>query len=255
MASDLRGLAQFGPFFAVGRLDSSDGWRRLGTLLDGDVLDERVARVRAALSASARGEVELRVAASTMSLSLFARLVSPVLAAASLGLRLPRPRLESSWWQPADRGPWPLALSGPDADAAPAEAVREVLTPIADCVSARYGLSMRILRGNAASAVYGAVAVIRSVRVDLFPVAWGIADALLSGPLAGTGELCPQPGNGSAQRFVRSSCCLYYRVPGGGYCADCVLTRRMGRAPERFDARKRAPQPRDDGTGTAPAAS
>ncbi|MEC4021033.1 (2Fe-2S)-binding protein, partial [Streptomyces sp. H27-D2] len=23
--------------------------------------------------------------------------------------------------------------------------------------------------------------------------------------------------------FVRRSCCLYYRVPGGGMCGDCVL--------------------------------
>ncbi|MEU7551440.1 (2Fe-2S)-binding protein [Streptomyces sp. NPDC044571] len=25
--------------------------------------------------------------------------------------------------------------------------------------------------------------------------------------------------------FVRRSCCLYYKVPGGGFCGDCVLRR------------------------------
>ena len=29
---------------------------------------------------------------------------------------------------------------------------------------------------------------------------------------------------GRRARFKRTSCCLYYRVPGGGYCGDCVLT-------------------------------
>jgi iron complex transport system ATP-binding protein len=24
--------------------------------------------------------------------------------------------------------------------------------------------------------------------------------------------------------YRRTSCCLYYRVPGGGLCGDCVLT-------------------------------
>ena len=230
-SSDLRGLLQFGAFFAVGSLDSSEGWRQLGTLLDGETLDERVARVRAALTASAGGEVELRVAVSTMSLGLFARLVSPVLGAAALKLRLPRPSLDSTWWQPADRGPLPLALSGPDTEAVPAGVITDVLQPIAEYIGGRYGLSMLVLRGNAASAVFGAVAVIRSVRVDLFAAVRGLAAELLSGPLAGTGELCLGPGsdNEPAERFIRSSCCLYYRVPGGGYCGDCVLARRGGR--------------------------
>ena len=26
-------------------------------------------------------------------------------------------------------------------------------------------------------------------------------------------------------RFVRNTCCLYYRIPGAGLCGDCVLDR------------------------------
>jgi FhuF 2Fe-2S C-terminal domain len=43
-------------------------------------------------------------------------------------------------------------------------------------------------------------------------------------PLRGTGELV-QPDISRPRRFlIRRSCCLYYRVPGGGTCGDCVLT-------------------------------
>jgi FhuF 2Fe-2S C-terminal domain len=43
-------------------------------------------------------------------------------------------------------------------------------------------------------------------------------------PLRGTGELV-QPDPSRPWRFlVRRSCCLFYRVPGGGTCGDCVLT-------------------------------
>jgi ferric iron reductase protein FhuF len=28
-------------------------------------------------------------------------------------------------------------------------------------------------------------------------------------------------------RFVRASCCLFYRIPGGGLCGDCVLAHRQ----------------------------
>ncbi|WP_350325223.1 (2Fe-2S)-binding protein [Streptomyces katrae] len=44
------------------------------------------------------------------------------------------------------------------------------------------------------------------------------------GALAGTGSFVHEPGLGVA--FVRRSCCLYYRVPGGGLCGDCVLRTR-----------------------------
>ncbi|MFD7559857.1 (2Fe-2S)-binding protein, partial [Streptomyces sp. NPDC059835] len=44
------------------------------------------------------------------------------------------------------------------------------------------------------------------------------------GALAGTGTFIHEEGLGVA--FVRRSCCLYYKVPGGGLCGDCVLRTR-----------------------------
>ncbi|WP_199808608.1 (2Fe-2S)-binding protein, partial [Streptomyces sp. NRRL S-146] len=46
-----------------------------------------------------------------------------------------------------------------------------------------------------------------------------LAAELLAHPLlTGAGTL-----DGTA--FRRRSCCLYYRVPGGGVCGDCCFTR------------------------------
>jgi hypothetical protein len=42
-------------------------------------------------------------------------------------------------------------------------------------------------------------------------------------------ELPPLRGAGRFARpglFIRRSCCLYYRIPGGGLCGDCVLAHR-----------------------------
>jgi len=40
------------------------------------------------------------------------------------------------------------------------------------------------------------------------------------GPLRGSGHLTIHNGR---LRFTRRSCCLYYRLDGGGTCGDCPL--------------------------------
>ena len=212
----LPALAAIGPFFAVSQADDCGPWRPLRDLLDAGVLDERVSGVREQLTRLAAAEVEPRVAASTLSLGLFARVVSPALGAAALGMPLPPSTLDDAWWQPADRSPWPLALTGPAAQADPATVVTEVVGPLVDAVAVHCSLSRRVLWGNAASAVFGAAGMIGAARPDLRSTAHALAVDLLASPLAGTGSV--------RERFVRSSCCLYYRIPGGGYCADCLLT-------------------------------
>ena len=212
-------LPALGPFFAVRRATGPGPWRPLRDLLDAPTLDERVTAIRTALTRLAGVDVEPRVAASTLSLGLFARLISPVLGAGALEVDLPRPSLEETWWQPVDRGPWPLALTGSSVAPDPAAVLTDVVWPLADALADQPALSMRILRGNAASAVFGAVAIIGSTRPELLAAAQSIARTLLSGPLAGTGDL-------RGQLFVRATCCLYYRIPGGAYCGDCVLAHR-----------------------------
>jgi ferric iron reductase protein FhuF len=56
-----------------------------------------------------------------------------------------------------------------------------------------------------------------------------VAEAVLgTGPFARAGELLPPRDPDMVWTFRRRSCCLYYRVPGGGLCDDCVLTRQPG---------------------------
>jgi hypothetical protein len=51
-----------------------------------------------------------------------------------------------------------------------------------------------------------------------------VGEMLRMAPLAGMGTLV-QPVPERPRRFlVRNNCCLYYRIPGGGTCGDCVLT-------------------------------
>jgi ferric iron reductase protein FhuF len=45
------------------------------------------------------------------------------------------------------------------------------------------------------------------------------------GPLRGTGRLWV---DGGELRFLRRSCCLFYRLEGGGMCGDCPLPARTG---------------------------
>lgn len=210
-------LAALGPFFAL-QERTGDGWHTLRELVVGPALDERVRYVEARLAGT---DIEPRVAASTMSLGLFARLVSPVIGAYVLGTPLPRPTLDGTYWRPVDGSPWPLALTGPSGTPDPAALLPDVLDPLAAAIAARYALSPQVLRGNVASAVFGAVGTVGTARPDLADAARSTGAALLAGPLAGTGGP-----TGPGGRFVRTSCCLYYRIPGGGYCGDCVLAHR-----------------------------
>jgi ferric iron reductase protein FhuF len=89
--------------------------------------------------------------------------------------------------------------------------IRTVVAPLVDAVR---GVSARVLWGNVASAFGGAMVMLGTER------ATAIMESLLSkGILAGTGRL-------TSHGFVRNSCCLFYRIPDGGTCADCILNER-----------------------------
>jgi hypothetical protein len=80
-----------------------------------------------------------------------------------------------------------------------------------------------LARGNSASAMAGALGVLVRTRPALARPAMELAAALLRTPgLRGTGELS------AGLAFRRTSCCLYYRVPGGSLCGDCCLDRVPG---------------------------
>jgi hypothetical protein len=212
--------AGLGPFFVLSVGTAGRSWPPaaawytggLGDLIDG--------------TGVSLGVTEARVAAATVHLGYAARLWSPVLYCAlayglvpdltelrvgtSPGLRLNVP--EPRGWRAS--GPGPLA------GLAYRTVVDGHLEPL------RRGLPVKIaaglLHGNAAAAMTGALRVLTAARPGLTGQARALAQALLAtGLLRGTGELT-SPG----VDFLRRSCCLFYRVPGGGTCGDCPLPAR-----------------------------
>ncbi|MFB7181548.1 (2Fe-2S)-binding protein [Streptomyces sp. NPDC056257] len=218
----LRRLAAVGPFFTVpyGAEPPGPGFRPL-TALYGERLGPYVAEVGRRI-----GSGPGRVAASTAQLGIASRLWSLGLGCAALAGRVPDLAADRVWWRLPDAGSLELWLPEP-ADL-PAETLGESVLGNLAVLDAglreRFGVSQQVLRGNTASGLVGALRVL----IDRVPggAAVALAGALLAegGALAGTGTFIHEEGLGVA--FVRRSCCLYYRVPGGGLCGDCVLRTR-----------------------------
>jgi FhuF 2Fe-2S C-terminal domain len=237
-------VAPIGPFFSVatGTAPSGGGWVPLRALHgDAAPLRTRVAAVRAALG------TDDRVAASTAFQGVAAQVVAPLFGAAALvgalpaaGAADPGPgRLaDVLHWRPGGGGPWlwwagtagrVVACADPGA-AALGGAVTGLLGPIVAAVRAQVSISERVLWGDVASAVASARRLVVAARPEAAQRATAVAERLLGGPLlARTAALrAPEPPD-LAWTFRRRSCCLYYRVPGGAVCGDCVLLDRRPR--------------------------
>ncbi|MFQ6147013.1 (2Fe-2S)-binding protein [Streptomyces seoulensis] len=185
-------------------------------------LDARVRRVAAGV-----GAAEPRVAASVAHQALAARLWSVALGCAVRYGRVPDldPRLLR--WDPAGGAPEDLWLTEVREPAGPVPLADAVLhghlEPLAAALRARHRLAAGLLRDNAASALAGAARQLarwarENGEPDAADRARALAARLLAHPLlagAGAGVL----------DFRRRSCCLYYRVPGGGVCGDCCFAR------------------------------
>lgn len=203
-------LDRLGEFFAVERAVTGDGWQPLAVL--GGYLETRVVATHLALQSRSAAEVEPRVAASIASLGLFARLLSPTIGALLLDVDAPA----DLHWREQPTGTLPLAAgtwSTPDLDAA----LSAVVAPLAARLRAAHSVSSTVLAGNAASAVFGALRMATLARPDLADRALDVGARALTHPyLEGTGDPGPP--------FRRRSCCLFYRIPGGGTCGDCVFS-------------------------------
>lgn len=224
-------LAVLGTFFAVdcGPVPEARGFRPVAELY-GPGLDALVDRVGARL-----GTGPDRIAASTAQFGIAARLWSLALGPAVLAGTVPDLGPERVWWRQPAGGSLEFALPDPrPVPGRPAEVLDRVVSEnlgLLDAeVRARYGVSPKVLRGNASSSVAAALTQLGSRFPDAPHSPAELGTALLTdGPFAGTGTFVHEPGLGSA--YVRNSCCLYYRAPGGGPCGDCVLrTRRAARA-------------------------
>lgn len=189
-----------------------------------DPLALRVATVAGRLRTA-----EPRVAASLAHQGLAARLWSAALGCAVLYGRVPDldPRLLR--WDARATAPDDLWLTGPrplpgDAATLAATVLHGHLEPLAATLRARYGVAAGLLWGNAGSAL---AATAR--ELGRWARAHGRTD-VAARTRALTGELFAHPllettGSRTGTAFRRRSCCLYYRVPGGGVCGDCCFTR------------------------------
>ena len=245
----LAAVAEIGPFFRIGELPngSLDPAEALAALYRGGT----ALQSQLSTTADTLGVPDGRVAGSIFFQSLAAKLWSPTLAVAVRDgqvlwlppeatrlqgtglacarptLRTPRPtgstgepvgdtvRSGTVGSAPSGRQPTPsdrvAALAG--------ELVRAVLDIHLRPLAAVLNVSPATLWGNAASAMAGSYQVMTAARPEL-------AAPTLIHALLGTDSFAGTGGVDGSGRFQRNSCCLFYRVPGGGLCGDCVLRRR-----------------------------
>ncbi|MFF0885883.1 (2Fe-2S)-binding protein [Streptomyces sp. NPDC003456] len=229
---DLAALRPLGGFFVLrtdgARADSlptlAQAYAATAPDVPGNPLVFRLRKVAAAL-----GTREVRVAASVAQQGLTARLWSVALGSAVLCGAVPDLDPGLLRWDPDAGAPDDLRLTGVRALPADAATIADVvlcghLDPLAAALAAHGGPAPGLLRGNAASALAGAARELdRRARLhgrpDAAARAGSLAAELLAHPgLAGAGTL-------TGTSFRRRSCCLYYRVPGGGVCGDCCFPR------------------------------
>ncbi|MFF3500925.1 (2Fe-2S)-binding protein [Streptomyces sp. NPDC003247] len=182
----------------------------------------RVRKVALALRTS-----ETRTAASVAQQGLAARLWSVALGSAALYGRLPDLDPGLLRWDPDGSAPDDLWLTEVRARPATAGALADAvlhghLEPLAAALRARHPVAPGLLRGNAASALAGAARGLGEWarahgRTDVAARSRTLTAELFAHPLLAS------TGLRTGTAFRRRSCCLYYRVPGGGVCGDCCF--------------------------------
>lgn len=227
----------YGPFFALDLPAQGPDVVALTGPEFGALVAARIDAARERLGSS-----EARACASLVHLDLVSRLVSPALGCAVAGVVPPLSPAHARCRSTDDGvrfGVAPTALSehppGPPAGAAAADALARTVLPTAAlltrAVEAHVRLPRHVTGSNVASAIGGAVTVVAAVRPPAARLAWQLFAALLEHPdLAGAGRLVGPPGR---PRWRRNGCCLYYRLPGGGLCGDCVLAAAPSRGARR----------------------
>lgn len=249
-------LGAVGPYFALstGPRQDTEGFRPLTDLYtDGDTL------IRYAEVVGERmGTDQIRVAASTLHIGTAARLWSvtagaaaltgkvPVLPPERLHWRVPPSGPVELWWpEPTEPSGLPSTSAGPGgsveagslADALFESVFVRHLLPLEDALRRHLGLSPKVMLGNAASALVGTVqTLLREIPDAAHPPGPVLLALLSTHPLTAAGTFVGRP-----PAYRRRSCCLYYRLPGAGFCGDCVVPpgRRRGAA-----ADGEAPDPR-----------
>ncbi|MFN6551662.1 (2Fe-2S)-binding protein [Mycolicibacterium septicum] len=223
-------IAALGEFFALPAADPAT-WRPIRSLCgDQAAVHEYTMRTRAATAVGFgidETDVPVKAAASSVHLSITARLLSPVVGAAACLGTVPLLTLDSLFWQPDSSHRPALGTAGAQsvtetdpnraATVIAGSLIGDVLSLLNDTMRLAGTLSPQVMWGNIASAANGAVTVLAQTRPDAQTRGRDLIDALIATePLRGTADF-------AGGRFRRRSCCLFYQVPGGGYCGDCVL--------------------------------
>jgi ferric iron reductase protein FhuF len=219
-----------GPDSAVSPAGSVGGDAGLGGAAD--ALDRAAAAALIDAVGTWLGAPQRRVAASLVVLGYSARLVGPAVAVwltedlvpdlragrvryaylAGRGFHLSLP--EPAGWR---------GSAGSARDRWSADVIDGHLRLVIDAVRSAVPVAAGLLWGNVASGLAGALrmlALTGRVPVDRCHAE---GQALLAyGPLAGSGALDVHKGQ---LTFRRRSCCLFYRIEGGGTCGDCPLDR------------------------------
>jgi ferric iron reductase protein FhuF len=233
----LQQAARIGPYFTTEDV-RGPGWSPLAALLgNATVNGDIVAATRRDLAQRQHARpssIEVRVAASIHFLDIAARVISPVLATAVLADTVPALTPRNIWWRRRRSGALSIGMTafraeppGEPDDAAERlrkHLVEPVVLPLARAYRQRFGLAEPLLWGNVASAVVGAAGQLAAHRPTVTTRLDRIVAALLgAAPLApAVLQLPPE--------FVRNSCCLFYRLPEGSLCGDCVLRVRRDTA-------------------------
>ena len=227
-------------FFAVGGVPHGEGWEQVTALTGRERAAAEVGRVRAqlgAVSGLGADEVEWRVGASLFHQGLASRLISPVLAAGlchGVGLRpdlfLFEPERSGAWeLRTAQLGAEPLSRDPLEVAAWLEQTVVEgVLSGVEETLTGIGRVSPGLLRGNTGAALAGAARALGGARREGRAGAEEVVRVLTGRrTLEGTGSHTGVDRAGLAV-FRRTTCCLYYRLPGGGLCGDCALRRPPG---------------------------
>lgn len=184
------------------------------------------------------GTSERRVASSLAVLGYSARLVGPSLAVLLRGRILfdARPTRVQYLYRP-EHG-FRLALPAPNGWRGHPDSlvtrwcediVEDHLHGLIGAVRAVAPVAVGLLWGNVASGIAGTLRAIANSGGPSLDACRATGLQLLEhGPLRGSGAFNVHNGQ---LGFMRTSCCLYYRLDGGGTCGDCPLGPVTGRSP------------------------
>jgi iron complex transport system ATP-binding protein len=221
-AAALAKLAEVNGYFAVSTGPVDGDWRSMRQLYtDRDLLDGIVKRVQVRM-----GGVERRVAASSVFFGVAARLSSVGIGAVVGHRLLPELAPDELLFREVDgqielHVERPIGWQGGELAPLLAEMVLDThLAPLTEALQKLGPIAPRLLLGNAASALLGGAGVYDRHLATGYPgPARQLARSLCDNKrLSGTINF-----SGDSYRRA-SSCCLFYRTPGGGLCGDCVLT-------------------------------